>query len=100
MYSKSDIVLGRGIIKLQKKAIRNISHQSLLCHTIPIFKTLKLLKPPDIFKLRLLTFVFESLNKLAPHYFHNYFSLNSSTYSYETRHSTRGDIYVEKKNTL
>ena len=88
------------ITKLQKKAIRIISNQSLLCQTTPIFKTLKLLKLPDIFKLRLLTFVFESLNKLAPHYFYNYFSLNSSIHSYETRHSTRGDIYVEKKNTL
>ena len=88
------------IIKLQKKAVRIISHQSLLCHTTPILKTLKLLKLPDIFKLRLLTFVFKSLNKLAPHSFHSYFSLNSSIHSYETRHSTRGDIYVEKKNTL
>ena len=43
------------IIKLQKKAVRIVSNQSLLCHTIPIFKTLKLLKLPDIFKLRLLT---------------------------------------------
>ena len=88
------------IIKLQRKAVKIISSQSLLCHTTPIFKTLKLLELPDIFKLRLLTFVFESLNTLAPHYFHNYFSLNSSIHSYETRHSTRGDIYVEKKNTL
>ena len=55
---------------------------------------------PDIFKLQLLTFVFESLHKLAPHYFHSYFSLNSSIHSYETRHSTRGDIYVVEKNTL
>ena len=88
------------IIKLQKKAVRNILHQSLFCHTTPIFNTLKLLKLPDIFKLRLLNFVFESLNKLAPHYFHSYFSINSSIHSYYTRHSTHGDIYIEKKNTL
>ena len=88
------------IIKLQKKAVRIISHQSLLCHTTPTFKALKLLKLPGIFKIRLSTFVFESLNKLAPHYFHSYLSLNSSIHSYNTRHSSRGDIYVEKKNTL
>ena len=88
------------IIKLQNRAVMIISHQTFLCHTIPIFKTLKLLRLPDIFKLRILTFVFESLNKLAPHFFHNYFSLNSSIHSYETRYSARGDIYVEKKNTL
>ena len=88
------------IIKLQKRAIRIVSHQILLCHTTPIFKTLKLLKRPDIFKLRLLTFVFESLDSLGPHFFHKNFSLNSSIHSYETEHSARGDIYVEKKNTL
>ena len=88
------------IIKLQKRAVMIISHQTFLSHTTPIFKTLKLPTLPDIFKLRLLTFIFESLNKLAPHFFHNYFSLNSSIHSYETRHSARGDIYVEKKNTL
>ena len=53
------------ISKLQKRAVRIISHQTLLCHTMPMFKSLKLPKFLDIFKLELLAFAF----KLAPHFF-------------------------------
>ena len=78
-------------ITLQKRAVRLISHQTLLYNTTSIFKTPELLH---------LTFVFESLSKLTPHFFHNYFSLKSSIHSYEARHSTHVDVYVDKKNIL
>ena len=62
-----------------------------------IFGSLKLLSLHDIFKLRLLTFIFESINKLTPSCFNNFFTLNISVHHYETRQSFRGDIYLNKK---
>ena len=80
------------IFKMQKRTVRTISHQSYLAHSLPIFRELKLLRLSDIFKLKLLTFVFESTNKITPVCFHNFFSSNSSMLHYETRQSVRGDF--------
>ena len=85
------------IFKLQKRAVRAISHEKAFSHSTPIFGSLKLLSLHDIFKLRLLTFIFESINKLTPSCFNNFFTLNISVHHYETRQSFRGDIYLNKK---
>ena len=49
------------IFKLQEKAVRAISFQPRMSTARPIFNDLKLLKLPEIFELRLLTFVFDSI---------------------------------------
>ena len=41
------------IFKLQKRAVRAISHEKAFSHSTPIFRSLKLLRLHDIFKLRL-----------------------------------------------
>ena len=85
--------------KLQKRAVRVISHQPFLAHSLPIFKDLKLLRVVDIFKLRLLSFVYESVNMVAPDCFHNFFSLNSTVHCHNTRQPTRGDLFLANINT-
>ena len=45
------------ILKLQKKAVRAISHEHLMSHIIPISKNLKLLRLQDIFRVKMLSFV-------------------------------------------
>ena len=85
--------------KLQKRAVRAISHQPFLAHSLPIFKDLKLLRVVDIFKLRLLSFVYESVNMVGPDYFHNFFSLNSTVHCHNTKQSTRGDLFLANINT-
>ena len=85
--------------KLQKRAVRAISHQPFLVHSLPIFKDLKLLRVVDIFKLRLLSFVYESVNMVAPDCFHNFFFLNSTVHCHNTRQSTRGDLFLANINT-
>ena len=79
------------IITLQK---------TLFGHTLPIVRSLQLLKIWDVFKLRIVTFLFESLNKPAPHVFDTHFLLNSSVHSYESRKSPRGDIHEDKKTAI
>ena len=81
------------LFKLQKRALRAISHQPFLAHSLPIFKDFNSLRIVDIFKLRLLSFVYESINKVAPDCFHNFFSLNSSVHCHDT------DLFLANINT-
>ena len=84
----------------RKKAVRTISFQPRMSPSLPIFKDLKLLKLSDIFELRLLTFVFESVNKTSPDCFHNFFLFCSSVHQYSTRQASRGDLYLTQQNSL
>ena len=88
------------IFKLQKKAVRAISFQPRLSHTLPIFKDLKLLTLSEIFELRLLTFVYDSVNKTSPSCFHNFFLFSSSVHQYSTRQASQGDLFLFRKNSL
>ena len=88
------------IFRLQKKAVRAISFQPRMFPSLPIFKGLKLLKLSDIFELRLLTFVFDSINKTSPDCFHNFFLFSSSVHQYSTRQASHGDLYMTHQNTL
>ena len=87
------------LFKLQKRAVRAISHQSFLGHALPISRHLKLLRIADIFKLQLLSFVYGAINKSAPDCFHGFFSRNSSIH-HKTRLSSRGDLFLVKIDTL
>ena len=55
-----------------KKAVRAISFQTRMPSARPIFTDLKLLKSPEIFELRLLTFVFNSVKKTSPSCFRDF----------------------------
>ena len=88
------------VFRLQKKAIRAISFQPRLSPSLPIFKDLELLRLSDIFYLRLLTFVFDSVNKTSPESFHNFFVFNSSVDQYCTRQASQGDLYLTRQNSL
>ena len=84
----------------KKKAVRAISLQPRMSPSLPIFNDFKLLKLSEIFELRLLTFVFDSVNKTSPSCFHDFFLLSSSVHQYSTRQASQGDLYVSKKNSL
>ena len=75
------------------------SHQPYLAHSLPIFKDLKLLRIVDIFKLRLLAFVYESVNMVTPDCFHSFFSLHSTVHCHNTRQSSCGDLFLANINT-
>ena len=88
------------IFKLQKKAVRAISHQPFRSPSLPIFKKLKLLRIQDIFQLRLLTFVYESINKKNPSCFHDYFSFNANFHQHSTRQSNPGNLFLTHRNSF
>ena len=82
------------IFKLQKKAIRTISHQTAYSHSLPLFKGLHLHRVSDVVKSRLLTFVYDSITMMAPHCFHGYLSLSSTIDSHATRDSHVEMIFI------
>ena len=74
------------ILKLQKSAIRLISSAQYNAHTDPLFKTLKILKVTDLFKLKSLKFFFRYSKNELPGYFDNMFTSIPSTHNYPTRY--------------
>ena len=88
------------IFKLQKRAVRAISFQPRMSPSLPIFNDVKLLKFSEIFELRLLTFVFDSVNKTSPSCFHGFFLFCSSVHQYSTRQASQGVLYMSRKNSL
>ena len=88
------------LFKIQKKTVRAISFQPPLSPSSPIFKDLQLLELSAIFRLKLLTFVFDSIHGNLPICFNNFFLLGSSVHQYCTRQANKGDLYLVNRNTL
>ena len=57
-------------------------------------------KLSEIFELRLLTFVYDSVNKTSPCCFHDFFLFSSSVHQYSTRQASQGDLYLSRMNSL
>ena len=77
----SDVVC---INKLQKRALRTISHSKYRAHSEPICKSLNLLKVQDIYHLSILKFYSKLINNGLPHYFDDFtpmFSVGNSQYN-------------------
>ena len=88
------------IYLLQKKVVRAIAFKNFTSPSTPIFSELKILKLYDLSNLKLLTFVYESVNLISPTFFHNFFETLPSVHQYDTRLACRGDIFMMHKNTL
>ena len=75
------------ILKLQKKAMRIICSSGYLSHSEPLFEKLNVVKIDGMFKLQLLTFCFDLINKNSPAYFINMSSLLQPViYHHNIRH--------------
>ena len=88
------------VFLLQKRVIRAISFQNYAAPSSPIFSDLKILKLHDLFQLKLLSFVYECVNKISPTNFHTFFDTLASVHQYGTRQATKNDIFLIQKNTL
>lgn len=75
------------LLALQKKAIRAITNSKYNAHTEPLFKSLRLLKCPDLCALQCFKFCFKLENGLLPTYFiHNdLFRKTTSIHNYSSR---------------
>ena len=80
------------IFKLQKKAIRIISHSNYLAHTKPIFSCLKILTVFDMYLLQCAIFMYLCSKKMLPISLLNHFCRNDSIHTYETRNASNYHI--------
>ena len=75
--------------KLQKKAVRVISNSTYNAHTEPIFKSLQLLKIPDIYKRFVLKFYFQYCHSQLPSYLQSFaYTFRMDIHEYNTRNKT------------
>ena len=103
IWGNADNVHINSLLILQKKAIRTIANKCNNINTVfkltgnphmywlidtfvkepssPIFKSLNILKIQDIFNAETLKFVYESVNKLNPSQFHDYFHYSSNLHN-------------------
>ena len=88
------------IFILQKKVVRAITFNNFSAPSAPIFLTLRILKLQDLFEMKLLTFVYEAVNKLSPSCFHEFFDVLSQVHQHDTRQARKGDILLTRKNSL
>ena len=87
------------VFLLQKRVVRAISFERFTSHSNPIFSDLKILKLHDLFQLKLLCFVYESVHKISPICFHNFFKSLESVHQYDTRQAGKDNIFQTQKNT-
>ena len=84
---------------MQKRVIRAIAFEHFTSPTTPLFSDLKILKLHDLFQFKLLSFVYDCVNKTSPSCFHSFFDLVQSVHQHCTRQATKKDIFLMQKNT-
>ena len=86
------------VSKLQIKTVRIMSNSKYSAHSEPLFKTLKLLKIDDGYKLKLMKFYYNLLYNLLPSYFNYYLEVinDAFPYQYELRHIARPLIHPQR----
>jgi len=82
-----------------RKSCRSNSPSTFSSPLRPYLQRSKITSNFYIFKLKLLSLVYESVSMVAPVCFHNFFFLNSTLHCHNTRQSTRGDLFLANVNT-
>ena len=93
------IILDR-FCKLQNKVIRAIKFKDNYTHATPVFYDLKFLKLHDIHTLNLLCFVCNCRHQNSFHPFSDFFVPVSASHNHGTRQASRGDIFMQRFNTI
>src|SRR6218665_988136 len=76
------------ILRLQKRAVRIITHSSFLAHSASLFKALNILTIYDLTHLSVLVHMFRATRNLLPHKFSSYLIHMDQIHS----HFTRGSV--------
>ena len=93
------------ILILQKRVVRAILHKDKRNEDYsfppsnPMFIELKIMKIHNIFKNKLLVFVFKSINNLLPTTFCNWFHWAVNIHSHQTRFAHNNNLYLPRVKT-
>ena len=76
---------GTRLLRMQKQSIIQSHHweQCTLLNSAPIFQSLEIVKLEDTLHLNILTFLYNSINRLSPSCFCNYCELNLTIHKLE-----------------
>ena len=85
------------LLKLQKRAVRNITLSDFRDHSAPLFKDLKFLRVNDIYLLNLGIFMYKHSMGILPKIFISYFTKRHDYHNYMTRNID--DYQLTKNNT-
>ena len=85
VWGSASVVHLNSLLKLQKRVCRIISHSDFLAHSLPLFKSLKILTVYDIYQMSLAIFMFRFNKRLLPSIFNTYFTINRRRHSINTR---------------
>ena len=79
------------VSKFQEKTVRIMSNSEYLAHSEPLFKTLRLLKIEDVYKLKFMKFYYNLSYKLLSSYFNYYLEVINNAFpcQYELRQIAR-----------
>ena len=106
VWGSADSTHMNHIIILQKRIVRMIKQldkrQSdfALPPADPLFLSMGFLKVHDLFKLKLATFTYKSLNKQNPINFHSWFKLTTQIHSHNTRSKFIDIVNARTSNNL
>ena len=68
--------------------------------SLPLLNEFQLLRLTDISNLQLASFVYECVNSSSPQFFENCFTSIASKHGRGTWQSTRGNLFLERQNTI
>ena len=80
--------------KHQKRTIMIISYANYRAHSEVLFKRLNIFNIYDLCRLQILIFVYKSCNNIIPSKYFNYFACTKQIYSYSTRSTEHGNLYI------
>ena len=87
------------LLQIEQRVIIANAFDNFTLHSTSIFLDLKISKLHDLFQLKLLTFVYESVNKISPTCFHNFLKSVAFIHQYGTRQAVKDNIFLSQKNT-
>ena len=95
--SSRDTIEFKKLFRVRKKALRLITDRSWQTHSVPLFKSMRLLRLHDINTVQVACFVYGVIHNALPAIFHNYFVTNRFIQDHFTRHNE--DIHILRHNT-
>ena len=88
------------VFKLQNRSVRIISFADFRADENPLYINLKIVKLDDQIYLNNCLFVHDTLKKVSPLSFHDYFTLNKHIHSFNTKSADLGCVHVFPSNTV
>ena len=97
VYGTANHIHLNSIHLLQKKVVRLVTFSDSISHSLPLIKEFEVLTIFEVFKVETSTFVFESLNHINPHQFHDFFTYPSNPrYTTNTRNN---NLFIPQART-